>query len=325
MRLKSKTFRVTRKKGIQSMLVEMTPEEKFSKLEKILSDDELEQWLKYNKIRQRFIDRWNAGEHTNFVKRHIEMGDEYTFPYERRIFGDVDAVPDVDMDDFEKDIQDIYKTDSKGNRYKVTDIDRTNLEKAQKDYQMGLDYTREETDDVLYYGGAGSTPINAYIRQKQAWLDIVNRIMSGKVMGYYGESGVQSYIKDIERTIQNISNAIARGDGLLQNTKLYRGGFMEKDLRIGDVSSFEGFTSTSFNEASAEAYTRETGNPNYRDNYMITILAPKGTKGVAVNGLPSDMTPWAFEHEFLLNHGQEFVVLDIDHDAQTATILLVDD
>ena len=105
-----------------------------------------------------------------------------------------------------------------------------------------------------------------------------------------------------------------KSPGLLQDTVLYRGGKLDIHLREGDHSVFKTYTSTSFQEYTANEY-RNTG------DMLIKIYAPKGTKGVCGND------KWNFkngfmEHEYTLPRNTGYTVLSIDYENNIAEILL---
>ncbi len=116
------------------------------------------------------------------------------------------------------------------------------------------------------------------------------------------------------RNIKDIDKIMKKSPGLLQDTVLYRGGKLDIHLREGDHSVFKTYTSTSFQEYTANEY-RNTG------DMLIKIYAPKGTKGVCGND------KWNFkngfmEHEYTLPRNTGYTVLSIDYENNIAEILL---
>ena len=111
-------------------------------------------------------------------------------------------------------------------------------------------------------------------------------------------------------------------DGLTEDTMLYRGGYWDIHLNVGDHSKgFNGYQSTSFRKEVGERYVDNYSDKDTAD-MLIQILAPKGTKGIVSND-PNFNTVWD-AHEFVLARNTGFTVLDIDYDNMVATIVLDD-
>ena len=107
--------------------------------------------------------------------------------------------------------------------------------------------------------------------------------------------------------------------GLAQDSTIFRAcDTFSGTLRPGDISSFKGYGSCSFQEESAKGFM-DAG------RYKLKILAPKGQKGIAMNAKNDGvrLTSNTHEHEFLLPKNQEFIVLEVDHFNREAVILLI--
>ncbi|MBR0271708.1 MAG: hypothetical protein IJQ68_06945 [Methanobrevibacter sp.] len=125
-------------------------------------------------------------------------------------------------------------------------------------------------------------------------------------------------IKNTKKLNKNLDSAIEKSSGLTQDTILYRADdYFDITLDIGDYGNFSGFTSTSFQKRGADQFFDE-------ERYMVKILAPKGTKGIAMNG-GHGWRAKTSEHEYLLPKNSRYIVLDVNHDpkVRTATVLLI--
>lgn len=121
-----------------------------------------------------------------------------------------------------------------------------------------------------------------------------------------------------------LSTLIKSTEGLKENTILFRG---EKDVDLsrfkeGEINSFNGFISTSFNIKMAERFARVNQNLNMgRNPYIIKIKAPKGTKGVAING--NELGLFDNQMEWLLNHEQKYITKKVDSKNRIIEIELI--
>ena len=73
----------------------------------------------------------------------------------------------------------------------------------------------------------------------------------------------------------------------------------------------------------AETYGGNTSDNGAR--LYIKFLAPKGVKGVASNCRGNNeryLSPFPWEHEYLLDKGQSGRIVDIDYDTGCVTVLL---
>ena len=105
--------------------------------------------------------------------------------------------------------------------------------------------------------------------------------------------------------------------GLTQDTVLWSGREEEVflDLEPGSIAQWKNIISTSYKKSVGSNYQAD-------DRYLVKILAPKGTKGIAAND--PRLAGLIREHEFTLPRNQKFMVLDIDHKKKHVTILLID-
>lgn len=170
----------------------------------------------------------------------------------------------------------------------------------------------DEFGSVKSYGGVEHFRINGYIRQNQDWIDYINSALTkGRTR--------DEVIRETKKIIRNMDSAIAKTSGLEQDSIIFRAcDTFEGHLRAGDVSSFKGYASCSFQKESAKGFHDD-------GRYMLKILAPKGQKGIAMNAKNNGQkfTTYSHEHEYLLPRNQEFHVLEVDHLNKTATILLL--
>lgn len=94
---------------------------------------------------------------------------------------------------------------------------------------------------------------------------------------------------------------------LKTNAVLYRGLSVDADLKVGDVMKNYGFASTSFSKDLAATFTFN-GIRHRSDNkkeYVLKIIAPKGTKGLIPHALTGGRT---IEQEFILPRNTDFKI-----------------
>ncbi len=115
---------------------------------------------------------------------------------------------------------------------------------------------------------------------------------------------VDLLLKQIKKEIKMLDSAIEKSPGLTKNTRLVRFGEFDSNLKVGDEGVLKGFTSTSYVEDGIQGY--KSGKKKYME-----ILAPKGQKGVSMNGVNRIFNE---EHEFLLPRNQRYRVLEVDED-----------
>lgn len=183
--------------------------------------------------------------------------------------------------------------------------ERGDLEYQQEQYQEKQGYTDELKDAVEGWTGGWFEEMNQYI------------LTGDKELGW-GER-FDNIIKNRANTLQEY---IQESKGLTVNTLLFRGGHWDEGTKVGDVKTIPLFNSTSYSRDSAEDIGIEQSD-NPESKYMINVYAPKGTKGCMINA-PSLSKNFP-EHEYLLGKGQKYIVLDVDDDSHTASILLIND
>ena len=177
--------------------------------------------------------------------------------------------------------------------------------------KIGL--TSDESWALGRYGGENYELINGFLTKNEVWEEYLEKGLSKG----WTEKKV---IEDFENTfIKHIDSAMGKSPGLTQDTVIFSGTEFDGTLRVGDFSSFDVYRSCSYQLDSAESF-------NYPERYMVKIYAPKGQKGIAMNGNGNNGERLGFyshEHEFLLPRNQKFQVIEVDHDNKQATIMLI--
>ena len=147
------------------------------------------------------------------------------------------------------------------------------------------------------------------------WSYNEHEIINGKIYNddYYKYMIEKGEYTDefIDQMIDDIDNCIKKAPPLEEDTILWMGREFDETLKPLEVSSYDGFCSTSFQERIANNHS------GYGEKYKIKIKAPKGTKGFCIKNSELD------EHEFLLGREQRFMVEEIDTVNKTATIRLI--
>ena len=108
--------------------------------------------------------------------------------------------------------------------------------------------------------------------------------------------------------IMDIESAIAKTPTLLEDTCLVRYGHFDEEMasKIGEVQALEGFLSASYDDTTV--FPKATAHFAQKCNrWKMTILAPKGTKGIRLNSYFNALTT---EQEWLLKRDQKFRVLE---------------
>ena len=169
--------------------------------------------------------------------------------------------------------------------------------------QDKVDYLDKELHSLLDYQKNSSTAIQKLQlfgdKYRKTWDDLDKALY-----------------KNIDETIRNIKSAIDKSPGLPENTILYSGTKIPIDLTnikdpkqlIGKTGEFKQFLSSSFDKRVAKQFAARDG------RFECTILAPKGTKGIAFTEKWRGKTvnKGGGEGEFLLQSGQKFRIVDID-------------
>lgn len=159
---------------------------------------------------------------------------------------------------------------------------------------------------IIYDPDASSTSIQAAERQYQElW-----RQYAEMVDEIYDDTG-DSNLRTVLWEIAYIDSAIAKTPELEQDTALVRyGHFDESMCELGEIFDLEGFLSTSYDDVTREANaTDHFARKCHR--WKITILAPKGTRGIRLNNFFHALTS---EREWLLDRNQKFEVLEYNLD-----------
>ena len=219
-----------------------------------------------------------------------------------------------------------------------------NLTKKQREnileHLVGFDENMFTVDDDVGYPSDNRGDTEYFQEQKQeqqgysdGFREAIRDSWTG---GWYDE--LQDYIlhknlptdwrsahnSDIKYHSQVIMDYIKNSIGLQTDAVIFRGGHWDIGTRVGDMGETPTLTSTSFSHESAiEIGINQSTEEQIDRRYDITVYAPKGTKGAMVNA-PSLSSNFP-EHEYLLNKGQKYIVLDVNDDAKTASILLIND
>ena len=171
------------------------------------------------------------------------------------------------------------------------------IEMHQDLLQKRINYPLEE------FGGVNNFGTNDY------------KLVNGKLYDtdYYKQrTGMSSYV---DERIDQLDSAIDRSPPMDTDVTLFRYGHFPSGMKVGDTGKFKGYTSTSFQEETAERFKNGFDHDS-SGRYKITIRTPKGTKGVLLNDTFETMK----EHEFLLGRNQKFMVLSVNDETREVEI-----
>lgn len=192
-------------------------------------------------------------------------------------------------------------------------------------YMDEADYNNEQNALLFYFGGNYSDLSN-YFLDYNYWLE---RQLKNALL-YDRENYMNNYekiMRDIEARGRQLEKFCDIANSVIDKTTpidkdiiIYRGGHFNPYAQVGDVMTFGSLTSTSFSYGTAENFYLAEKDTRY----MITIYAPKGTRGWAVNDYRTKSGDGG-ENEFLLKSTQKYVVVDVDHENHTAEIWLLNE
>lgn len=176
--------------------------------------------------------------------------------------------------------------------------------------------TKRELKSLRDYFGAGFNYINGMIYNTDLWQNVKKQ--EPKLYEEYNR-----ILPNITKDINNIINKAPR---LQENTILYRYGYWEKGLKVGDTGKWDGFTSTSFTESNTKKFKDE-------GEYKIKILALKGQKGICGDGYTTEdwggsmpvtvlLAKYKGENEYLLPTNTNYIVKEVDDENKTATVII---
>ena len=107
---------------------------------------------------------------------------------------------------------------------------------------------------------------------------------------------------------------MAKAPPLQQDTCFIRAGAWNLYFnKVGEIFEWDGFAGISYKNRPVDLGHESTA-------YNITILAPKGTRGVRMSDQFDALTN---EREWLLPRGQKFRVLEFDEENEKCTIELI--
>ena len=147
---------------------------------------------------------------------------------------------------------------------------------------------------------------------------------------FNGDEIPRSYdVEDLMAVCNGVSAMMNKMPGLETDTVFIRYGSLlsESDLEVGDISNFAGFAFSGYN-ADNNFGSYQRGRHADSKRYKITILAPKGVKGIS-GGVQSYIDMRFKDNtttgEFIHDLNQKFIMLSIDKVEREALVLLIDD
>ena len=265
------------------------------------------------------IDRvkYKIDDDERYLNYYNELQDEL-FQYERRIIEGAkprSEPPVVNIDNFKYDsLSDEDLWDKNG------DVETRQIEHQQSQLHYG-EKVDEYTEDLL--GGDGISYF--YEQYDDPRLRAMNNYFNGDCGHINYTISHEGYLNKLDseqrKQVNDIDSLMEESGGLVEDTMLFRGGYWDIHLNVGDHSKgFKGYQSTTFSESIAQGYVEHHEEQTDEKGMLIKILAPKGTKGICGND--NRFYNGFIEHEYTLGRNTGFTVVDIDYDNMVATVLL---
>lgn len=143
--------------------------------------------------------------------------------------------------------------------------------------------------------------------------------------GNFTNKLIREYGEGLPSAIYNLDKAIAKGVPLRQKTVLWTSIRINEDLEKGEVGSWKGYVSTSFDEEQIMVSGR-------KKDYKVKILAMEGVKGVCGNGKTkytnkqndgfNTLSLHSNENEYLLGRNTKYLMIDKNTETREATVLV---
>ena len=187
------------------------------------------------------------------------------------------------------------------------------LELRQWELQRKKEYTDEDISILTEYKISSYDEINDYL-----WGNLVGFGDNQRHLTDDDEIYLEREVNgdDVSLTLKELtdklSNIIDKSPRLQQDTILYHSGAFNGSLEVGDYGALKGFTSTSFNKNFTDKWSEENNSP-----YQLKIYAPKGTKGIAIDGVAENII---LQNEFTLDKNQKYVVVGKDTNTNPPTV-----
>lgn len=329
-------------KEIQQKLEQMSYREKKKLLVKngLLNEGELEHYekvineLKYaDRIYEvaRTDEEWEALEPWMTIGVPMPHNADYlvekyspiAFEYEKRIFNgykpktpkeiDPQVLRDIDFDyTLEKQYRDKYAEPiRKVERRQITD-------------QEKITFTEGNCNAISDYFHNGYQDLNSYLNDGHRW----NK--------YTDEERIKLTPR-VKKMDRELHDSIGKTNGLVEDTILFHGGDFDVKKVVGDKVKFKGYVSSSYHRAVADSFSTLSSYDGV-PQYVYKIALPKGTKGLCANAkfktengqyqwesengnLYGEITGHKYEHEYILDKGSEFEIIDIDYETHTVTLV----
>ena len=295
----------------------MSQVEKMRKIQLTLNPGEFE-WYNYLKRVQELHKKWIEDElnEKGYLSPHYkEMRDEELPQFEKDIFSlerkilekpkPSKPIPQVNESDYamEEQIKEKFMN-SIGS-----------LEQKQIDLQnKTMSFTFNEFIDIGDYFGEGYRDINSkLIKPSKKWgkdwtPDVRKRL-----------------VRETNRKIKTITNAIDNTPGLIQNTLVFHQGFFDVTKVAGDKVKFKTFVSASYQQNVANFMKHTYSSYPSELSYTYKILLPEGHKGLCANGegyKSFSLARHENEQELLLNRGLEGTIQNIDYENHIVTLVV---
>lgn len=181
------------------------------------------------------------------------------------------------------------------------------MQDVQQKLQREIDYSDEECWSALRYN--------------TDCFDFMNEHLYGKAdhsdMYEYNYDTDERY--SIPEMCDLLHGLIGKSPVVQENCVTYRYGPFPYDLKEGEIGSFDGFTSVSYNYTVAENFKKNNEDGGYglggwmkNNRKLMRIWTPEGTPCMAMDKV--SVGTQDFQSEILLDKGQKFIVISNDDD-----------
>ena len=253
----------------------------------------------------------------DLMKGRLDDVNNEVFQYGRRLIEGLkplNPVPEIDKSRYKED--DEIGWDSLNS--KMGGLEKSQINSQQKTVNV------DPNDLSPVNIGTEDNPNIVFGKMNDKRLLAMNRFFNGDTANINYTISSEGYLKALNKEqrkqVKYIDSLMEESPGLLEDTILYRAGYFDIHLRVGDHTSFKGYQSTSFQKETMDLYYHKAVENNDWNTMKFIIHAPKGTKGLCGN---DDRFENGFlEHEYALPRNTGYIITNIDYENMTVEVVL---